>query len=130
MKRYYIVPLLLISLLLAGCLFSKKGPESLELSVELRGELAEHQEIIIVGAGGRTLLVDLGAQKVGSLSLKPGSWHLSALSRNGEGMVISHTKSEAAVKGRGKRVVALELVPTSQENNRGPTRKSFSYLAS
>ena len=83
--------------------------------MELRGELAEHQEIIIVGAGGRTLLVDLGAQKVGSLSLKPGSWHLSALSRNGEGMVISHTKSEAAVKGRGKRVVALELVPTSQE---------------
>lgn len=109
MNRRELVVLLMVSLLLVGCLWVK--PDNGLTTIEVKGELAGTQELLLTGESC-SYLVDLGQQEVVVLALEAGTWMLEAFSRNAAGHVVSVSKP-IPVRGKRQTVVSPKLVATS-----------------
>lgn len=113
MNRKVIICLLILSLSLTGCTWTRTDP--VLTVVDILGEPVEGRELWILGENS-TYLVELGSDALFSLPLAPGIWKLQAAARDAIGNVVALSETGTASGGRQVLSLTLDktLVPTTE----------------
>ena len=114
MKRQRLIALLLVVLFLTACLGGRS--ETGLITIELRGVLADLQEVV-VASSQRTYLLNLGSQTMSTFSLESGTWWIQGFSRDADGRVVSASEA-LRVQGGRQMFIALGLISAAAQTTR------------